>query len=272
MSHSFRWQCVFLAGALLVALPLRAGAGEAAGQFERTLKVTGPVNLTAETGAGKISVRAGSSGTVRVVGRIKVIKVWRSGSAEDAVRRIESFPPVEQSGNTIRVGQIRERDLREVVQISYEIVVPAETELRANSGLGDIVVEALRGRVDAESGAGNVRVTGVAGEIRAESGLGDIEIRGARGSLRAKTGAGSIHVEGEPSETWRLDTGLGNVNVRLPQTAKFEIYARTGLGSIDTKHPLSVQGGFASSEVRGKVRGGGPLIDISSGAGSIHID
>jgi DUF4097 and DUF4098 domain-containing protein YvlB len=135
-----------------------------------------------------------------------------------------------------------------------------------------VLADNLRGSVRADTGAGSIRLTGLAGEVHANTGLGDVEIRGARGRVRADSGAGSIRVEGEPTAAWRLNTGLGDVRVRITGQSGFELVAHTGLGSVHSSLPLTVQGSFGNSEVRGKVRGGGPLVDINSGAGSIHID
>ncbi|HYM12846.1 MAG TPA: hypothetical protein VEU62_19060, partial [Bryobacterales bacterium] len=52
----------------LAALVVPGLATAAEGTFERTLQVSGPVDLDVSTGAGGITVRAGSAGTVRVTG------------------------------------------------------------------------------------------------------------------------------------------------------------------------------------------------------------
>lgn len=260
----FAATCAWTAGA--------ARPEEATGRFERTLKVNGTVDLDVETGAGKITVRTGESSTVRVIGSIKAVKIWILGSGEEMVRKVEKDPPIEQNGNFIRVGRFKDGELSKGVSISYEFIVPADTRVRAKSGVGDISVDGIRGNVHANTGAGSLWVLRTGGEVWADTGVGDVEIRGAKGIVRAKSGAGSIKVEGTPKGTWELDTGIGNVSVQLPANAAFDLRASTGVGSIHTKHPIEVTGDIASSSARGKVRGGGPLLDIKSGAGSIYID
>ncbi|HLK33843.1 MAG TPA: hypothetical protein VKT29_12185, partial [Terriglobales bacterium] len=63
-----------LGGALAALLWLSGTPAQAAarGSFERTLTVSGPVNLDVSTGSGDISVHKGPVGSVQVSGRIKV--------------------------------------------------------------------------------------------------------------------------------------------------------------------------------------------------------
>ena len=278
----------------------------AQGGFERTLKVTGPVELSVTTGAGRIEVTTGGAATVFVRGAVRASNAWGL-SGEERVRRIESNPPIEQDGNVIRVGRIRDRELGRNVSIAFELVVPAETRLRAETGSGEEIVRGLRGPVDADTGSGNITVANVgddvkvatgSGDIRlnsvqgraraetgsgsirgseltgglsAETGSGTIEVRGVHGGLRAETGSGRISAEGEPASEWKLNAGSGNIDVRLPPRAGFNLYAKADSGRVSVDRPITMQT-LGRNEVRGKVGGGGPLVDVRSGSGNIHIE
>ena len=99
----------------------------AEGSFARTLTVSGPVDLDVQTGSGDIEVRIGQTGTVQVEARIRA---WARDGADAAarVREVESDPPVEQSGDTVRLG-VRRNDKWNWdlggVSISYRVTVPA---------------------------------------------------------------------------------------------------------------------------------------------------
>ena len=70
--------------AALAALSCRATFGaDAEGSFERTLNVTGPVDLDVQTGSGRIEVRAGSASAVVIRATIRV----REGFFRVAKRR-----------------------------------------------------------------------------------------------------------------------------------------------------------------------------------------
>lgn len=318
-----------MAGVAIFAASGSAGDFTAEGSFDRTLKVSGPVDLEVATGAGRITVRTGEPGSVRVVGTIRANTGWRIDrrDAEEKVRRIEANPPIEQDGNKLRIGRIEDEELRRNVSISYELTVPAETRLRSETGSGSQTIEGVRGPLEASTGSGSLKISNIGAEVRASTGSGGIEldtvqgnvrastgsgrihgtrisggftghtgsgsveveqsapgntevetgsgsvtVQGVRGSLRVRTGSGGISAQGEPTGEWRLHTGSGGVTVRLPQQAAFDLHARTSSGHIKTSHPVTVEGLISRRELRGKVRGGGFLLDVSTSSGSVEIE
>jgi hypothetical protein len=248
-------------------------AADSSSRFERVLSVGQSAEVDVQTESGHISVRTWNGPGVRVVGevRLKAGLLQTSSTAQAKIRHILSHPPIHQRGNSIRIGGLADAELLRDLFISYEIQVPEETRLRSNTGLGDLSVDGLRGPVSADTGAGRVTISRVFGDVHANSGLGDIQIREVRGSLRVDSSAGNVSAEGEPAGIWRLSTGLGDVRVRFLGQRGLDLHAETGLGSISTNYPLLVEG-LISQELRGKLRGGGLLVELKSGAGSIHIE
>ena len=149
------------------------------GKFERSLNVSGPVDLDVATGSGVIDIRAGSPGTVRILGVIKASNDSHA-RAEEKVRYVEANPPIETSGNTIRVGHIKNPDYRNNVSISYEIQVPPETKLAASTGSGSVRVDGLRRAVDASTGSGSIAIANIEGDVSAKTGSGGIELHSLR--------------------------------------------------------------------------------------------
>ena len=262
-----------LAALLAMLAPQPARASNSKGRFERTLVVGGPVELDVQTAAGNISVRMVAGSSVRVSGevRVKTGLLQNDSVSERKLQQIISHPPIQQKGNLISIGRLRDSDLRRDTFISYEIEVPAETRLRSNTGLGDLLVEGLHGFITADTGAGKVTILGITGDVHANTGLGDVSIQHVTGTLRADSTAGNVSAEGEPGGPWHLTTRLGDVRVHLLGESGLDLHAETGLGEISTTFPLKVEGTI-SHELRGKVRGGGHLVELKTGAGSIHID
>jgi hypothetical protein len=288
------------AAALGAALVLSQACGlsaavmdqRAEGTFDRTLNVTGRVDLDVTTGSGRIEVRAGQTDRVEVHGRITASD-WslRGGklSPEERVKRLQANPPIEQTGNRIRIGRIADEDLRNV-SVSYTLVVPAQTTLVSSTGSGSQEISGLRERVEVQTGSGSIRVRDASSDVRASTGSGrievfkngkgdvdvsagsgSIEISGVHGGLRASTGSGSLQVEGEQTSDWRLSTSSGSIQIQLSGKPAFDLDAASGSGSIDTAYPVTVSGRVSKRELRGPVNGGGPLLHLRTSSGGIRI-
>jgi DUF4097 and DUF4098 domain-containing protein YvlB len=214
-----------------VSLCLTAPARAVEGHFERTLQVSGAVELDVRTGSGTIDVHTGDSSTVRVSGTIRATDGWHdSADVEKKVRYLEANPPIEQHGNIIKIGHIEDEELQRHISISYEIVAPVETRLRSSSGSGEQNVSGLRGPVEASSGSGNLRLTNIGDMVRASTGSGHITVEGAKGGVRASTGSGEILATGVAGGL-HASTGSGSVTLR--QTAPGDVEVSTGSGNLE---------------------------------------
>jgi DUF4097 and DUF4098 domain-containing protein YvlB len=97
-------------------------------------------------------------------------------------------------------------------------------------------------------------------------------LRGVKGSLRAETGSGDIEAEGEIAHDWRLGAGSGNIHLKLPSQASFDLDARTSSGSLKVNHPVTMQGTMSRNHIQGKVGNGGVLLEVHTGSGDIYVD
>jgi len=296
--------------ALLVLFTSAAAmASSPQGTFDKTLTVSGPVNLEVFTHSGDVRVRAGSSGSVQIRGKIFVGDHWLFGGRTGDVQSIEQNPPIRQDGNNIHIDYVNYRN----ISIDYEITVPAEASVRTKSGSGDQTIEGTHGSVDVQTGSGDVRLSNLNGEIRLQTGSGDVRARqvagsirggtgsgdveveesgpgdidlhtgsgnitarGVQGGFRGETGSGGITAEGTQTGNWEMHTGSGDVHVHLPSNAAFDADISTSSGSVDVGAPIemTVQGriGDVHKSIHGKVRGGGPLLRVRTGSGDIHIE
>jgi hypothetical protein len=250
--------------------------GGAEGSFDRTLNVSGPVDIDVSTGSGSINIRSGSGNRVEIHGRIRAGESWwwPSRDSEDTVHRLEANPPIEQSGSTIRIGKTLEHDGIRNVSISYDIVMPAQANLRAHTGSGSQTVDGVNGRVDVGTGSGSILLRNIQGDVAATTGSGSIRATGVRGGLRMHTGSGRISVQGEQTGRWELGTGSGGVDIDLPSNAGFDLSAHTGSGGIDVRYPMTVQGRIDHNrhDVSGKVGTGAYALNIRTGSGHIRIE
>ena len=246
------------------AMPALASAE---GSFQRTLQTTGAVNLEVTTGSGSIQVRTGSSNQVQITGHIKVTE-WFSGNADEKVKTIESNPPLQQSVHDIRIGRIEDPELRHNVSISYELTVPANTQLRSHTGSGNQTVEGTQGTLEVGSGSGGLKIANIGNTVRADTGSGNIEIDHVKGNVRAKTGSGSITAR-DIAGGFEGDTGSGHI--ALEQTAPGAVRADTGSGGLDLR---SVRGSLDAKAGSGSIRAEGDpkgAWTVHTGSGTVEV-
>jgi hypothetical protein len=239
------------------------------GHFERTLTVTGAVDLDVQTGSGEITVRTGDASKVEILGRIHANHGWFGADAEQRIHEIEANPPIEQNGNTIRVGHIENHDWKNNISISYELVVPAQTKLHSESGSGDQVVGGIAGPADASSGSGSVRLSNIGGETHARTGSGEIELNGIHGAARATAGSGSIRAIGIAGA---LTASSGSGSVKFEQTAAGDVEIGTGSGDVEikgAKGAVKVQTGSGSITAQGDPTGDWRL---HTGSGDVSVE
>lgn len=299
---------------VLFASTMLLASSTPAATFDKTLQVSGPVDLEVLTHSGDVTIRAGSAGTVQIHGKIFMSDRWNilpgvgiGGNRQD-VQQVQQNPPIRQEGNSIHIDYVNMHN----ISVDYEITVPADVTIRSHTGSGDQIIEGTRGNVDVQTGSGDVkldRVTGevhlqtgsgdvrareISGSVKGGAGSGDIEIeetgsgdvdmhtgsgnitaRGIHGAFHGEAGSGDITAEGTQSGTWEIQSGSGNVNVRLPSNAAFDADISTSSGTIDVDSPveMTVQGRVQQERksIRGKVRGGGPLLSVRTGSGDVHI-
>jgi hypothetical protein len=271
-----------LAATLLLALAtLPALATEAT--FDRTLTVSGRPELSIATGSGYIHIHQSSGNTIHIFARVK--SNW--GGNDEKVRDIAAHPPIEQTGNIIRVGQNHEN--LHNISIDYDIEAPANSYLNAGTGSGDINDDSVGENPKLNTGSGTIHATGLhgnctletgsgnvyaelsgQGDYKAETGSGNIELKGLHGTLRAQTGSGNIKASGAPDGPWHLGTGSGNVEMFIGD-APFTVDAESGSGSIHSDHEMLTQGSTDRHHVTGKINGGGPVVRVETGSGDIRI-
>jgi len=235
------------------------GLGRA--RVEQTFDVGDAPSLEIDNFAGNVTVRAGESGTIRVVAtkkgsgtarleQIRVTMTERDGGVKIETRNPSSF------GNA---------------SVQIEITAPADADVDLHTGAGSVDVRGFTGRVEADSGAGKIDIRDVTGEIVAKSNAGSMEVRGAIGPVRLDSGAGSITYQGTPQGDCRFESGAGSITLVLPAAPDVEVDLDTGMGSIDVG--CDVEGRITRKEVEGVIGSGdqGKIVAVS-GVGSIDLD
>jgi hypothetical protein len=261
---------VAAAAILLPSLAFAAQPGNE-GSFDRTLSVSGEVQLDVVTGSGSIEISPGASGSVEIHGVIRARGGFFSGgSASEKIRRIEENPPIEQEGNVIRVGVPGEgdADLYDDVSISYRIAVPADTAVSSKSGSGSQTISGLAGPVQARAGSGSLRVEKIAGDVGARAGSGSIRINDV-GNLEVKTGSGSIDAL---AVRGAITASAGSGRIELEQTGAGDVSIHSGSGGVRVR---GVRGGLSVSTSSGSIRAQGEMVrdwSLEASSGEITVE
>lgn len=231
--------------------------------FHRRLQVDGPLDLEVVTGAGHIHLRAGEPGELQVTGTV------RGRQAGEEAVLLKEHPPIEQEGNRIRIGPLeRSECASRNLSISYDLVVPPETRLRARTGVGEQHVAGILGPVDAVSSSGRLTLEGIGGDVRARTGVGNIRLSEVAGDVAVTTSNGSVDGSGIAGAICAR-TGVGHVRLRENRAMDLEVTTSSGNVEVSgAQGAVRVQTGVGHIAAEGSPAGEWRL---DTGAGNVTV-
>jgi hypothetical protein len=254
----------FLILVLAAALPARAD------EWSKTYNLTGKPFLRVETSDANIRVQTWDQNTIQATVTTVRYKIGGDGikivehQTGDVVQLEVRYP--HSHGLTIDWGQRR---------VDVDIHMPREGKVNLRTSDGKIEIGGFKGEMDLHSGDGSEILDAVDGNLRATTGDGHIRANGRFDELDLKTGDGHVDVRAAAGSSlnasWRLETGDGNVTLEIPGDLAADVDLHTGDGHIDLDMPVTTEGKIREGEVRGKLNGGGNLVTIRTGDGSIHL-
>ena len=145
--------------------------------------------------------------------------------------------------------------------------------VRASTAGGGFRCAHIVGPVEARTEGGDIRIEDLDGDLVARSSGGDVHLASIRGAAEVCAGGGSIHLRlsQEPGVPCLLGTSGGELEVFLAADIGLCLDARTSGGSLTTDFPLAFRGGLEKSGLKASVNGGGPLVTLCTGGGSIRL-
>jgi hypothetical protein len=254
-----------LCAALVLLVCACWALGSEPGAFDRTLLVSGPVNLDVRSDPGGLHITTGSSTTsVRVHAVIKpLLGRVDFDLAEANIRALEKNPPIEQSGNRIRIGYVKDPALLRGVTIHFEIEAPRMTETQAYTESGGIRIDGIAGPAVATTASGRTEISNVASEIKVNGHSGAIVVRNAGGNVFARNQSGGIQLSGIRGAV-EAETTSGRTEV---SDVSGEIRTTTHSGSINIdKASGAVVAHNSSGSIQAFQLGGSVRAETKSGA------
>lgn len=238
-------------------------------EWNKTFEISGRAELRVETSDAHIRVDTWDQ--KKIEARVSSNK-WGIGQGGIEIHDHQTGDSVElevRLPHGIHIMSIGDR------HTVIEIHMPREGKVRLHTGDGEILLRDLKGEMDLESGDGRIEAEGVDGILRAHSGDGHVRARGRFDNLDISTSDGRVEAETLPGSSigpgWNLKTGDGSVSLTVPENFAADLEMRTGDGHITLDMPVTVEGKYASNSVRGKLNGGGSLLNIHTGDGSIRL-
>jgi len=241
-------------------------------EWSKTYNISGKPELRVETSDANIRVTTWDQNTIEAKVTTSHYKIGEGGirveehQSGDSVEIDVHFP------HNISVGFMHV-DWGHKVDIIIQM--PREGKVNLQTGDGKIELAGLKGEMKLHTGDGSVNLEGVDGNLHASTGDGHINAQGRFDDLELKTGDGHVNARATSGSTlstnWRLETGDGSVSLEVPAELAADVDLHTSDGHIDLDMPITTEGKIRENEIHGKLNGGGSLLTIHTGDGSIHL-
>ena len=131
--------------------------------------------------------------------------------------------------------------------------------------------------MDLQSSDGTLEVEGVDGALKAHASDGHLKIAGRFDSLQLSSSDGRIEAHASRQIHHRVrvgtfipETGASPCSCRKPLPPMWTCIPATGTSALDM--PVSVEGQLGHNNIHGKLNGGGNLLTIHTGDGSIRLE
>lgn len=247
----------------MAVLPVRAE------EWSKTYNISGRPDLRVETSDANIRVTTWDQNTIEAKVITSHYKIGEGGIRVEERQTGDSVEiDVHYPHHDFVVGWSSHR-------VDIIIQMPREGRVNLRTGDGKIEVAGLKGDMDLHTGDGSINLDGVDGKLHATTGDGHIEANGRFDELGLKTGDGHVDVRAKNGSSlaagWRLETGDGSVSLEVPGDLAADVDLHTSDGHIDLDMPVQAEGRIRQNEIRGKLNGGGSLLTIRTGDGSIHL-
>ena len=256
---------------VFLALCLAAATLARAEEWSKTYTITGKPDLRVETSDADLHVDTWNQNTISIHITTTNYKIGESGikiierQTGDAVELEVRYP---HHGLNIEFGNHH--------RVNVDIQMPHEGRVNLRTGDGSIRLANFKGTMDLESGDGHQDIDSVDGTLRARAGDGHLRVSGRFDSVELSTGDGridaSVNSGSAMTSSWSIRTGDGSVTLRLPEKFAADVDLHTSDGHVDVDLPVAVEGRLGDKNIHGKINGGGTLLTVHTGDGSIRIE
>jgi len=210
--------------------------------------------------ATRISVDGGDNGGVAFIGEnrrdVKIVARIQATADDDATASaIAKQIRIITDGGRIRSEGPSTRG-HNSWSVSYDVYVPSQTNLEANTENGGISAKNVRGQMNFEATNGGIHLSDVGGNVRARTTNG-----GVTADLSGTTWQG---------EGLDLQTTNGGAKVYVPRGYNAQLETGTTNGGMRVDFPITVRGSLNRS-ISTQLGSGGPRVRVVTTNGGVHI-
>ena len=259
-----------LAVLAVTVVAVLSSASARADEWSKTYTLSGRPDLRIETSDANIRVTTWDQSTIEAKVITSHYKIGEGGIRVEEHQSGDSIGIDVHFPHSFGVGFMNWGHKVDVI-----IQMPREGKVNLQTGDGKIELAGLKGEMEMHTGDGSVNLEGVDGKLHASTGDGHINAQGRFDDLELKTGDGHVDARATSGSTlatgWRLETGDGSVSLEVPAELAADVDLHTSDGHIDLDMPITTDGKIREGEIHGKLNGGGSLLTIHTGDGSIHL-
>jgi hypothetical protein len=214
------------------------GREEAVSRLEQAVDLPAGRLLEVANEIGSISVLGGDEPGCRIVATVKS----KAETKEEAQRIVDQVKlVVTPSDDKVRVSltkpENQDKKQGQNYQVTLEVRVPREVQIRVSQAVGSIRLTNLRGSVEASTKVGSIQATSVSGRVA-------------------------------------LSADVGSIEVVAPKDLSAQVQAKANIGSIQSDFPLDMakpRGVATGSSASGTIGGGDGELSLKTNVGSIRI-
>src|SRR2546428_95063 len=188
--------------------------------------------------SGETRIKVGDAGKITVIAKKHV-----TASSEDRAKRLLQNLEIrmEKNADELRIEPHLYEQERSWVdlfrgkrfRVDFEITVPQECGLDAQTVSGDVVAGGIRGPMDIQAVSGEITLEDAQGPLRLKSVSGDVAIRRYAGHVEGNTVSGDITFDTVRIRSTQLHTLSGDVELKGVLEAAREHRFRTISGDVE---------------------------------------
>lgn len=256
-------------------------AGSPRASEEHVFAVGGAPRLTIKSFNGRIGLRAGKDGEVRVEAKIRnpsrvEYRTWQEGdNIFVEARRSNGFSLIPRpAGANISITAPADSTIDLATSNGRIEIKDIHGSGPVHTSNGRIVMDNVRGEHEVHTSNGRIVIDGMEGDADVQTTNGSINIKRMHGAVKAASSNGSISFEGELPEgsVSRFETSNGSVKVRLQGEPDARVTARTSNGRVNANLPLQSVSTQGRSHIEGVAGNGSGELVIRTTNGSINIE